>query len=141
VCGGNHGPKLPSFQELSCGLSPMLTADGASAANRKSQYTSEREKFVYENKDALALQGILPEYYEVKPSDTTSATITQVTRNDGKTFQLEDALKRADDKYLIMIKTVGYVKPTDMKKDEKIVMDIKIGAYTKSQMQFSEEGA
>lgn len=105
------------------------------------KYTSEREKFVYENKDALALQGILPEYYEVKPSDTTSATITQVTRNDGKTFQLEDALKREDDKYLIMIKTVGYVKPTDMKKDEKIVMDIKIGAYTKSQMQFSEEGA
>jgi hypothetical protein len=39
VCGGDHGPKVPSFQARSWDPSLMLPAHRASAVQRKSQYT------------------------------------------------------------------------------------------------------
>jgi Domain of unknown function (DUF4157) len=105
------------------------------------KYTSAREKYVYEHKDALGLGDILPEYHAVKPADPNSATITSVQTDEGKIYKLEDSLKREDDKDLIMVRTVGYVPAATQGKPHKIVMDIKIGSYTKSQMQFEQEGA
>ena len=104
--------------------------------------TSKREKFVYEERENLGIGGILPDYYKVDKYDDSNGIITHVYVSgvDGP-IPLKDLTVTipTEDQQILVISTVGY--EGEGVKSKKVIMDIKIGAFTKSETQFGEEGA
>lgn len=132
--------------------------------------SSAREKFTYENRVALGLANVLPNYYPVKEYNTenfktnkwgeidetgwfTKRMVTSVELTNGAFVVLKSPIPEPNsEKKLLVIESLGY-EPTEEqlfenphidtkgKAAEKIFMDVKIGTYTKSGEQFNLEGA
>lgn len=132
--------------------------------------TSDREKFVYENAGALGLGGVMAGSHGIAgqtegqrvtksyiavphgvPIETVKRerVVTSVTIHKGggtEDIQLKDPIDwPGPDQEILVIDTLGYEDPATVahpaSMNEKLIMDIKVGTYTKSGEQFELEQA
>jgi len=107
--------------------------------------SSEREAFTYTNRAALGLDAVLPGHHPVTfmwRSRTGKMRAVKIAGSDAWIRLKEPIDMPGTGQRVLCIDTVGWedesAKPV---KDQKCVMDVKIGTYTKSSEQFALEGA
>jgi Domain of unknown function (DUF4157) len=136
-------------QQNGSATAPVVQRDGGAGTKPRTfstdgryliKLTSKREKFVYEQREDLGIGGILPAYYPVNDYVEANGKITSVSVGGLEDpIALKDPLTPpSDNQEILVISTVGHEEGA---KSEKVIMDIKIGAYTKSETQFGAEGA
>jgi hypothetical protein len=112
--------------------------------------SSEREKFSYDNRVALGLDGVLPQHYPLKgywrQHDGSTGEVIAVDLRDGGRVDLKTPIPEpSGGKKLLCIDTVGFERSMrdapNTAKDAKLFIDVKIGHYTKSGQQWALEGA
>ena len=104
--------------------------------------SSEREEYIYNHRVALELDAILPPNQKI-----TSFVLNKLTKKiagielenvTNPVVTLETEIPEpSPSQRVLCIDTVGYTK----RKETKLFIDIKIGQYTKSNKQFTIEGA
>jgi hypothetical protein len=108
--------------------------------------SSEREEFVYKNKEELGMAGILPEFFPITNTHIEDEAIDSVSALVGgqeTNIELKEPIKQPKEgQKVLCIETLGYEQKRPMEpKSQKFVMDVKIGTHTKSLKQFALEGA
>ncbi|OCX52551.1 hypothetical protein BEL04_13950 [Mucilaginibacter sp. PPCGB 2223] len=109
--------------------------------------SSVREEFTYRNRLALGLNDVLPGHHRIRGKKYTESGKIEAVMLDGEhewLFLKQPIDAPSGDQKVLCIDTVGWedesAKP-ERERDQKCVMDVKMGTYTKSSEQFALEGA